>query len=175
MRYLLQIDQLKDQVRESMPIDITEDELRQEFLNEKNHVGGEMVTFEAKEDAQAFYEQVRDPAAWEAMKAKGDRTVRPVSMMTLEAYMDLWGIAKDQMYAFHALPLGTVGPPMPFGQQWCVYRLLEKRTGDLAEFPKERDSYVQQLKARKQYEGVKRWTEELKTSAHLKIVPLSTP
>ena len=173
MRYLLQIDKLKDDVRQSLPVTVSEQEMQEEFLNEKHHVGGEMVVFDTKEEAQAFYERVKEPARWEAMKAKGEQKVRPVSLMTLEAYMDLWGIPKDQMYAFHALEIGSVGSPMPFGKQWCVYRLLEKRSGDLANFPKERDSYDRQIKAKKQYEGLKRWVEELKTSANLKILPLA--
>ena len=172
MRYLFQIDQLKDEIRRSLPVTATEEEMQQEFLNEKHHVGGEMVTFETKDEAQAFYERVKEPAAWEAMKASGQPQVKPVSLMTLEAYMDLWGIPKEQMYAFHAMALGSVGPPMPFGKQWCVYRLLDKRTGDLNDFPKERDAYEAQIKAKKRYEGLKKWIEELKGSAKLEIRPL---
>ena len=172
MRYLLQIEQLKTQVRESLPVAVTEDEMRQEFLNEKHHVGGEMVVFDTKDEAQAFYEQVKDPARWDEMKASGKQQVRPVGTMTLEAYIDLWSIPKEQIYAFHDLEIGSVGPPMPFGQQWCVYRLLDKRTGDLENFPKERDAYERQLKVKKQYEGLKRWIEEFKRSANLKVFPI---
>ena len=172
MRYLLQIDTLKDQVRESAAVTVTEQEMQEEFLNEQHHVGGEMVTFDTKAQAQAFYERVKEPAQWEAMKAKGESKVRPVSLMTLEAYMDLWGIPKEQMYAFHAMPLGSIGPPMPFGKQWCVYRLLDQRSGNLADFPKQRDAYHQKIKTKKQYEALKQWIEELKTSAQLKVLPL---
>ena len=131
-----------------------------------------MVTFETKDEAQAFYEQVKDPEAWTRMKAKGDHTIRPVSLMTLEAYMDLWSIPKEQMYAFHALPIGAIGTPMPFGKQWCVYHLLEKRVANLEEFPSKRDEYYKQLTLKKQYEALKAWIEDLKTSAHLKVLPL---
>lgn len=172
MRYLYQADKLKEQVRASFAVPVTEEEMRQEFLNEQHHVGGEMVTFDAHADAAAFYQRMKDPAAWEAMKAEGVHKVRPVSLMTLEAYMDLWGIPKDQMYAFHALPLGSIGEPMPFGKQWCVYRLLEKRTGDLAEFPKQREAYLKQLTAKKQYEELKKWIEQLKASARLEVYPI---
>jgi hypothetical protein len=175
MRYLCQIEKLKDRVRESAAVTVTEEEMRQEFLNERHHVGGEMVTFDTKEQAQAFYEQVKEPAQWDAIKAKGEPGVRPVGLMTLEAYVDLWGIPKDQIYAFHAMELGSVGPPMPFGTQWCVYRLLEKRTGDLAEFPAQRDAYEGQIKSRKQYEALKQWIEDLKASARLKALPLPDP
>ena len=131
-----------------------------------------MVTFETKDEAQAFYEQVKDPEAWTRMKAKGDHTIRPVSLMTLEAYMDLWSIPKEQMYAFHALPIGAIGTPMPFGKQWCVYHLLEKRVANLEEFPSKRDEYYKQLTLKKQYEALKAWIEDLKNSAHLKVLPL---
>ena len=175
MRYLFAIDLLKERMRGSFAVTVTEQEMREEFLNEKHHVGGEMVTFDAKEEAQAFYERVRDPKQWEEMKKAGAPNVRPVSLMTLEAYMDLWGISKEQIYAFHDLPIGAVGPPMPFGKQWCVYRLLEKRSGDLAEFPKERAAYEQQLTVRKRYEALKRWLEDLKASARLHVLPLNKP
>jgi hypothetical protein len=174
MRYLLQIDKLKDEVRQSSVVTVTEEEMRQEFLNEQHHVGGEMVTFDSREEAQAFYERHRDPASWERMKQAGEPAVRPVSLMTLEAYMDLWGIPKDQMYAFHALAIGAVGEPMPFGKQWCVYRLLEKRTGDPAEFPAVRSAYLEQLTAKKQYEALTQWIEDLKRSAKLEVYPLPT-
>ncbi|MDP3768274.1 MAG: peptidylprolyl isomerase, partial [Dehalococcoidia bacterium] len=175
MRYLVQIEKLKDQMRQSFAPPVTEEELQQEFLNEQHHVGGEMVVFDTKDEADALYAQAREPQAWEAMKAKGEPPVRPVSLMTLEAYMDLWGIPKAQMYAFHALEQGAVGEPMPFGKQWCVYRLLEKRTGDLTVFPAQRDAYVQQVTARKQHEALKTWIEELKAAADLRILPLDAP
>lgn len=75
------------------------------------------------------------------MKAQGTRQVRPVSLMNLQAIINLWGVPKEQIYAFHAMNLGSVGPPMPFGKKWGVFRLLEKRTGDLKDFPNERDAY----------------------------------
>jgi hypothetical protein len=176
MRYLFQIAKLKDQVREGFSVPVTEEEMQQEFLNEQHHVGGEMVMFDTPAEAQTFYEAHRDPAAWEAMKAAGTPAVRPVSLMTLEAYMDLWSIPKDQMYAFHGLEIGTVGPPMPFGpKQWCVYRLLDKRTGNLGEFPAQREAYRRQLTTKKQYEALKQWVEELKAAARLRVVLPDTP
>jgi hypothetical protein len=171
MRYLFTVDLLKERMRESFAVTVTDEEMRQEFLNEHHHVGGEMVIFDTREEAEAFYPQVREPTRWDAMKAKGDPPVRPVSTMTLEAYIDLWGVPKDQMYAFHAMEIGAVGPPMPFGTQWCVYRLLDKRTGDLGEFPAKRESYLTQVQAKKRYARLAQWIEELKASAKLVVLP----
>ena len=172
MRYLLQIHNLKRQVRESFSVSVTEEELHQEFLDEQNHIGGEMVTFNLKEEAELFYQVMKDPQQWEQMKAQGAYPVRPVSLMTLEAYRDLWDIPRDSLYAFHAQPLGSIGAPMPFGKQWCVYRLLDKRTGDLKDFPAQRGAYVKQVTAKKQYEALKHWVEDLKQQAHLQVLPI---
>ena len=172
LKFMIQIHKLKEQVREAQQVAATEEEMQQEFLNEQNHVGGEAVMFDSKDQAQAFYEQVKSAKDWEKMKKKGDRTVRPISLMTLEAYMDLWGIPKDQMYAFHGSEIGTVGPPMPFGtNQWAVYRLLEKRTGDLKDFPEKHEYYEKQMQAKKKWEGLQAWLKQVKASAQLKTYP----
>lgn len=170
VRFLIQIRTLKDRVRAEQAVTVTDAEMQEEFLNEKHHLGGEMVTFETREEAEAFYGDVKDPPRWDEMKAKGAHQVRPVSLMTVEAYVDLWGIPREQLLAFHAMPLGSVGPPMPFGKQWCVYRLLDKRTGDLKEFPAERDAYYAQVEMKKRYEALARWIEALKASAALNVL-----
>lgn len=169
VRYLIQIRKLKDQLLEEQVVSVSEEELQQEFLGEQHHVGGEMVVLETKEEAQALYERVNDPEQWDRMKAAGTPPVRPVSLMTLEAYVDLWSIPRPQMEAFHALPLGSIGPPLPFGTKWCVYRLLEKRVGDLEEFSAQREAYVRQVRRKKRYEALTRRIEELKRSANLKV------
>lgn len=169
VRYLMQIRKLKDQLLKEQIVSVSDEELQQEFLGEQHHVGGEMVVFETKDEAQVLYERVKDPAQWEQMKAAGTPPVRPVSLMTLEAYADLWSVPRPQMEAFHALPLGAIGAPMPFGTKWCVYRLLEKRVGHLEEFPAQREAYVQQVTRKKQYEALKRRIDEMKRSANLKV------
>ncbi len=171
LRYLIQIRLLRDRARDDQRVSVTEEEMEQEFLNEHHHVGGEMIVFDTKEKAQEAYARFKEPPAWEAMKAAGEFKVRSVSLMTLEAYMDLWGIPKEPMYAFHALAIGAVGPPMPFGKQWCVYRLLEKRTGELNEFPAVRASYAKQVEQKKKYAALAQWIEQLKSSARLKVLP----
>jgi hypothetical protein len=102
------------------------------------------------------------------MREAGGHEIQPVALMTLEAYMDLWAIPKEQIYAFHNLPIGSVGPPMPFGRtQWCVYRLLDKRVGDMADFPAVRESYLQQVEQKKKFQARQRWLEEFKRAANI--------
>ena len=51
------------------------------------------------------------------------------------------------------MSLGSVGPPLPFGKKWGVFRLLEKRTGDLRDFPKARDHYSRHVEQKKKYQA----------------------
>jgi parvulin-like peptidyl-prolyl isomerase len=75
------------------------------------------------------------------------------------------------MYALHAQPIGAVAL-LPFGNQWGVYRLGDKRTGDLADFPAKRDAYVRQVTQKKQHAALQRWIAQLKESANLKVLPM---
>ena len=52
------------------------------------------------------------------MKAQGMRQVRPISLMNLQAIIDPWGGPRERHYAFHAMSLGSIGPPLPFGKKW---------------------------------------------------------
>lgn len=83
----------------------------------------------------------------------------------LTAIIDLWGVPGEQIHALHAMRLGSVGPPIPFGKQWGVLRLLEKRTGDLRGFPKERAHYVRKVERKKEYQALQQWIEALKQTA----------
>jgi hypothetical protein len=163
--YLVQIRKLKDHVLRQQRVAPTEEELRQEFLSDQHHVGGELVVSATKDEAEAFYQAAKDPNRWDAMKARGTHPVRPMSPMTLSAIIDLWGVPREQIHALHAMSLGSVGPPMPFGKQWGVLRLLEKRTGDLGRFAKERAHYVKKVERKKEYQALQQWIEALKLTA----------
>ncbi|MBI2998837.1 MAG: hypothetical protein HYY46_10395 [Deltaproteobacteria bacterium] len=141
IRYIIQIRKLKDQLLQEQRVTVTEQEMRQEFLNEKHHVGGELVVFNTKAAAEALYKDVKDPKRWEGMKARGPYEVRPVSLMSLTAIIDLWGVPKEQIYAFHALSLGSIG----------------------------QDSYLRKVEIKKKYQALKQRVEQLKKAARLKM------
>lgn len=170
LRYVIQVRKLQDQIRKEQAVNVSMEEMHAEFLNEQHHVSGEMVVFNTKEEAQQFYKKHRSERRWKRMKKKGEYEVRAVSMMTLEAYIDLWSIPKKQMYEFHSMDIGDIGKPMPFGKQWCVYRLLDKRVGDLKDFPEKEEYYYRQVYSKKQYDALNQWVEDLKASANLKIL-----
>ena len=91
IRYVVQIRKLKDHVLQQQRVTVTEEELRQEFLGDRHHVGGELVVLDTRDEAEAFYRDVKGPDRWDAMKARGTHAVRPASPMTLTVIIDLWG------------------------------------------------------------------------------------
>ncbi len=59
IRYLLQIRTLRNQVFEEQRVIVTEEETKQQFLNEKHHVGGALVVLKTQDEAEAFTEEVK--------------------------------------------------------------------------------------------------------------------
>ena len=165
MRYLATIEKLKREMIKEMQVTVTDDEMKDDFMSTENHVGGEYTLFDTKKVADDFYEANHEQPKWEAYKAANADKVKPFMLITLQAIIDLWGVPHDQIYEFHAMPLGTVGKPLPFGTQWGVFRLQEKRTGDLANFEAQKEKLKPRVEARKQYQARNDWLEEIDKSA----------
>jgi hypothetical protein len=169
MRYLAQIEKLKREMIKEMQVTVTEEEMIEDFMSVGNHVGGEFLLFKTKEEADDFYQKHRDAAAWESYKSENSDKIRPFHPITVQAIVDLWGVPRQQINAFHALPIGTVGEPMPFGADWGVFRLLEKRTGEMANFEKERENVKKRVEIRKQYQARDAWVDNLDERAQIKV------
>lgn len=169
MRYLASIEKLKREIVKEMEVTVSEEEIQEDFLNVENHVGGEYQIFATREEAQAFYEAHRQKKKWEKYKKENPDKIKPFHPITLQAIIDLWGVPKDVIYRFHALEEGEVGEPMPFGTQWGVFRLTEKRTGDLNLLPERREQSLKRVESRKKYEAAKKWVDDLYENAQIKV------
>lgn len=169
MRYLANIEKLKRSMINEMQVTVSEAEMKDDFLNTENHVGGEYALFNTKAEADDFYAQYHDEAKWEAYKSANADKIKPFMLITLQAIIDLWGVPHDQIYEFHSMPLGTVGKPLPFGNQWGVFRLKEKRVADMTGFEAQRDKLKQRVEARKKYQARNDWLEEIDKQANVKV------
>lgn len=170
MRYMATIEKLKREMVKEMQVTVSEDDMKADFMNTENHVGGDYTLFDTKKEADDFYAAHHDTAAWEKYKTENSDKVKPFMLITLQAIIDLWGVPRDQINEFHDLPLGTVGKPLPFGSKWGVFRLLDKRTGDLKDFEPQREKLKQRVEARKKYEARNDWLEEIDKQANLKVL-----
>lgn len=169
MRYLADIEKLKREMVKEMKVEVSEDEMLEDFMNVQNHVGGEYTLFETKEEADAFYEKYKNQLDWEAMKKESPDLVKPFSLITVQAIIDLWGVPKAEIDAFHDLALGSVGKPLPFGKKWGVFRLLDERTGNPEDYKAKKEDNRKRVEIRKQYRARDQWLKDIIVEANLKI------
>ncbi len=176
MRHLVQIKKLHTQILNSINPTVTEQQAFQEYLNEYNSLSVELVELDDLNEAQSFYEKAKtDPGFWE-MEAKKDRELaredqsfkRP-GFVALEFLMDLWQIPKKAVFDMIELEKGSFYPPQPIHNGYGVFKVLDIRRADEAEFPKRKDSYFEQLRARGKYDGFRNWLENLAVDADRQI------
>jgi len=181
MRYLAEIEKLKREMVKEMKVEVSEDEMLEDFMNIQNHVGGEYALLETKEEADEFYAKYSNQLDWEAMKKEKPELVKPFSLITIQAIIDLWGVPKEEINAFHQLALGSVGKPLPFGRKWGVFRLLEERTGKPEDYDAKKEDNRKRVEIRKQYKARDQWLKDIIKEANLKVfvkpdeVPLAAP
>ena len=170
MRHLVQLKKLQEEVLNSFDPVVTDEEAYQEFLNEYNTLSIELVQFDALENAQAFYEKVKaDAQAWEKEKAAAaDKFKRP-GFVALEFLMHMWKLEFKAVYDMIEMEVGSVYPPSPIYKGYGVFKVLEIRRADQAEFDKRKEYYYDQLKQTKRYQGFNEWFTDLKKQAGLKI------
>jgi len=176
MRHLVQIKKLHQQVRDSINPSITEGEALQEFLNEQNSLSVELAEFDALEEAQQFYEQVKkDPDAWEVAVNKDrdsipeDRAFRRPGFVALEFLMEMWKFPKKAVYDMIEMETSAIYPPTPIYEGFGVFKVLEIRRADESKFAKRKESYFKQLRSRAKYEGFKGWLEDLRKDADIQV------
>jgi hypothetical protein len=149
---------------------VTEEEAHQEFLNEYNTLGIELVQFDEKKDAADFYRHAQeDPKFWEEEKNKRPQDFKRPGFVALEFLMDMWKLPKDAVYKMMEMEIGQIYPPTSIYKGLGVFKVLEKRPADLSQYSQLKESYYQQIKMKKKYEGFNDWLKNLKKEAKIKI------
>lgn len=172
VRHLIQLQKLRQQVMDSIDPRVSEAEARQEFLNEYNSLSLELVEFASLKEARDFYNKAKGrPVFWEEEKAAKAKEFRRPGFVALEFLMDIWGFPKDALYKMIRLKPGNIYSPVPIYKGYGVAKMLEVRLADEKEFQKDRikESYYQQLRTRKKYEGLDAWFHDLKKQAKIEV------
>lgn len=170
LRHLLQVEKLRKTIMDSIDPAVSEKEAYQEFLNEHNSLGVELVEFAGQKEADAFYQQVKkSPGKWEEEKAARPADFKRPGSVSLEFLIDIWRFPRDAAYKMTKLESGLAYPPIPIYKGYLVCRVLEKGLADKSRYKKLRDSYYEQIKARKRHEGLGKWFEDLKSRAKIKV------
>ena len=168
--HLLQLQKLRNQVMEGMSPAVTEEESHEAFVNEQSSIELELVQFEEENAAKDFYNKVSKVAkSWDDEKVKSlDKFKRP-GFVTLVFLIDFWKIAEDDLYKMMKMEAGSIYPPAPIYKGFAVFKVLNKKAADEANYPKMKYSYHDKVAAMKKYEGLSQWIKKLKEDANITI------
>ena len=137
------------QIKSSPEIVVTEEEMKEKFLNQYNSFESEYILFESKAAAEDFARQCRkNPRLWfEAYQEKkplGQKGASWINIMSLEALIDLWKIPREDAYRIIESKEGDfIAAKNYYGD--VLFRLLSKRRADLKDYDEKRQEYYRNL------------------------------
>ncbi|MDD5347108.1 MAG: hypothetical protein PHT59_00685 [Candidatus Omnitrophica bacterium] len=172
LRHLLQLEKLRKEVLASFSATVTEDEARNEFINEYNTMELELVQFDELKDAEVFFKEMKEPKRWEEEAKKDPKKYQHPGFVSFEFLINMWKVPKEDLYRMLEMDINATYPPRPVYKGWGVFRILKKRPADPAEFPRVRDSYFKQIEMIKKYEQLNDWLKKLKAEAKIKLYPV---
>jgi len=145
---LLIINKFMD-IKTNPEVSVTEEEMKQKFLNQYNSFESEYIAFGSKEEAQEFLKKVKaNPKLWkdtyEEKKAEGQKGASWINIMSLEALIDLWKIPKDDAYKILSHKEGDF-IVSEFFYGVAVFRLLRKREANLDKYTDEKQEYYRKV------------------------------
>jgi len=168
---LLKIHKLTQQKMDPDVI-VTEDEIKQRFLDQYNSFESEYIHFAKSQEAQDFLKQVKEnPKIWKETfeKKKGQEGqigAAWLNVMALGALMDLWKIPREDAYQILQAKEGDFLPAKNiYGD--CIFRLLFKvnaSLGDLDE--KKKEEYRRVLTVIKKQQAAQDYFNDLIKRAH---------
>ena len=170
LRHLIQIHKLRQKIMESVEPPVSGQEAYQEFLNENNNLGVELLQFDKLQDATAFYQKARrGPNFWEEEKKKRPEDFKRPGSVSLEFLMDLWGFDKAASYRMMKMKIGQIHPPASIYKGFGVFKILTQGQADRSRYAKVKKGYYEQIKERERAKALREWTEDLKKQANIKI------
>lgn len=170
IKHLIQIHKLRQQIMESMDPPVSSKEAFEEFLNEHNNLGVELVQFDEKKDADNFYKKTRrNSKFWEEERGRRPKDFKRPGNVSLEFLIDIWGFRKDDAYEMMKARVGDIYPPAPIYNGYAVFKILAQGHADKSYFKKEsvRKSYYDQIKDKKRLKVLVTWFEDLKKQANI--------
>jgi len=162
---LLRINKLI-KMKTNPEVTVTEEEMKEKFLNQYNSFESEYILFNNEEEAKDFAEKCRkNPRLWfekyQEKKPLGQKGASWINIMSLEALIDLWKIPKEDAYRILESREGDFIPAKNYYGD-CVFRLLYKRKADLKEYDEKKQEYYRKMLTQaKKYKLAKDYFDDL--------------
>jgi len=170
IRHFLQVEKLRAEIMESISAAVTIKEACREFMDERSMLSVEFVRFTEKKEADKFYDSAKKNSRfWDKEKKKRPGDFKGMGAVSLVFLMDIWKFPRRAVYDMMRVKQGSIYPPADVFEGYGVFKVLEQRVANKADFAKSKAYYFAKVKRRKKYEGLNKWFEELKKEANIKI------
>ncbi len=153
-------------IKTNPEVSVTEEEMKQKFLNQYNSFESEYIRFENEEKAEEFFEKVKQNSrlwkdTYTKKRAEGQKGAAWINVMSLEALIDLWKIPKDDAYRILSHKEGDfIVAKFFYGD--AVFRLLRKKEADVEKYNEKKQKYYRDmLTSRKKRKIIKDYFEDL--------------
>ena len=170
VKHLIQIEKLRNQIRDSINPEVKDEEALQEFKDENSSINLELVHFDEQKDADDFYKKAcNNKNFWDKEKKRRPKDFKQTSLVTLIFLIDIWKIPQDALYKMMQRNIGEIYPPRPVYKGYAIFKILEKSPADESGYAKAGAEYLDKVKRRKQYEGLNEWLKNLKEKAGIVV------
>ncbi|MBU0633578.1 MAG: hypothetical protein KKB82_03620 [Candidatus Omnitrophica bacterium] len=183
MTQLAKIDTLIQKIHKGEKVKVDEDAY-QKLLEEEGSIDqayGKFIEtdsfpvqdvfhFGSLKDAREFYKKIgRQAGPWEDKKRKDPELFKRPGFVALDFLINMWGFKKEDAYKMLDEKIGAFYPPASIYKGYGVFKILEIRPAQDAEFEKRKEYYFQRVKDIKKYEAYRAWVENFKKEADIKI------
>ena len=161
------------QLKMNPEITVTEEEMKEKYLNQYNSFESEYILFTNEQEAKDFAQKCKEnPRLWfdtyQEKKPLGQKGASWINIMSLEALIDLWKIPAEDAYRILESKEGDfISAKNYYGE--VVFRLLFQRKADLKEYDeKKKDYYLKMLTQTKKHQLAKDYFEDLLKRANFR-------
>lgn len=170
VKFIVEIDKLRRKVMDNFSVKVSDEEAFWQFQDEYSYLTLEVAGFPAKEDAQKFYEKVKEsPKVWEEQKGQQPDSFKRYELMSLNSLMRELGVDREVLHKILDLKNEDIYTPLQITRGYGIFKILNKKLASQAEYDKLKYSYVEQLKENKRNQGFEEWLGMVKQKAKIKI------
>ncbi|MFH2145815.1 MAG: hypothetical protein ABII75_07315 [Candidatus Omnitrophota bacterium] len=183
MTYLAKIDTLIQKIHKGEKVKIDEDAYQKlleekgsidqaygKFIEEYSVTAKDVFYFGSLKDAREFYKKIgRRAGSWEDKRRKEPDIFKRPGFVALDFLINMWGFKKEDAYKMLDKEVDLFYPPAPIYKGYGVFKILEIRLAQDADFEKRKEYYFQRVKDIKKYEAYRAWVGNFKKEANIKI------
>ncbi len=149
LREMLRIQKLMKILAESeKQTSISTEDAKNRFLNEKNSITLEMLSFSKKETAEAIRKKIKTPADWKNEAKANPDAFKKTASLPLETAYQILNIDTSVFDKIKSLEKGQFSAVFPWKENFAIFFVADKTSASEMDFENVRESYIQELKDR---------------------------